>query len=410
MREEETAIRATIGSFEQRLEGAPEREQEFALITRDRQAAKDLYDSLLKRYDEAQLSASMETDRQGERFRILEPALPPEGPSAPNRLRLILMGLLLAIAAAVSVVLTAEQFDASFHGVDELREFTSVPVLVSIPPIGPMPLKRRLLTGLATISAIAMIPAHRARRLSSRGTHVMAHTHLDPHLVALTSPGSFAAEQYQGLRLTIERLRRGRTLQVIAVTSPAAGEGKTLTAINLAGALARGGDDARVLLMDADLRRPAVARQLAIEDSGRGLTEVIENANTPLDSVTQKLKPYNLSVVPAGTRNGAVHHILRSSRLDVVLAEARQRYDFVVLDTPPLLPVFDSALLANAVDGVLMVVAANQTPRKLLAEALNLLDPAKVLGIVFNRDARPMFGYYDAYYKDYFPEQMVTEA
>ncbi len=157
LKQEETAIRATIGSFEQRLEGAPEREQEFALITRDRQAAKDLYDSLLKRYDEAQLSASMETDRQGERFRILEPALPPEGPSAPNRLRLILMGLLLAIAAAVSVVLTAEQFDASFHGVDELREFTSVPVLVSIPPIGPMPLKRRLLTGLATISAIAMI-------------------------------------------------------------------------------------------------------------------------------------------------------------------------------------------------------------------------------------------------------------
>src|SRR6266550_2107195 len=157
LKQEETAIRATIGSFEQRLEGAPEREQEFALITRDRQAAKDLYDSLLKRYDEASLAASMETDRQGERFRVLEPALPPEGPTAPNRIRLILMGILLALAAAVGMVLTAEQFDASFHGVDELREFTSVPVLVSIPPIGPMPLKRRLLTGLATVSAIAMI-------------------------------------------------------------------------------------------------------------------------------------------------------------------------------------------------------------------------------------------------------------
>jgi capsular exopolysaccharide synthesis family protein len=238
----------------------------------------------------------------------------------------------------------------------------------------------------------------------------MAHTQLDPHLVALTSPGSFAAEQYQGLRLTIERLRRGRTLQVIAVTSPAAGEGKTLTAINLAGALARGGDDARVLLIDADLRRPAVARQLAIDDDAKGLTEVVENAAATIDSVTQKLKPYNLSVITAGLRNGAVHHILRSPRLEVVLAEARQRYDFVVLDTPPLLPVFDSALLANAVDGVLMVVAANQTPRKLLGEALNLLDPAKVLGIVFNRDAKPMFGYYDAYYKDYFPEQAVTGA
>jgi len=157
LREEEQAIRGTIASFEQRLEGAPEREQEFALITRDRQAAKDLYDSLLKRYDEAQLSASVETDRQGERFRVLEPALPPEGPTGPNRLRLMLMGILLALAAAVGIVLTAEQFDASFHGLDELREFTSVPVLVSIPPIGPVPFKRRLLTGLATVSALAMI-------------------------------------------------------------------------------------------------------------------------------------------------------------------------------------------------------------------------------------------------------------
>jgi succinoglycan biosynthesis transport protein ExoP len=157
LRQEEAAIRGTIASFEQRLEGAPEREQEFMLITRDRQAAKDLYDSLLKRYDEAQLAASMETDRQGERFRVLEPALPPEGPSAPNRIRLILMGILLAFAAAVALVLTAEQFDTSFHGIDDLRAFTHVPVLVSIPPIGPLPWRRRLLVGLATVSVIATI-------------------------------------------------------------------------------------------------------------------------------------------------------------------------------------------------------------------------------------------------------------
>jgi polysaccharide chain length determinant protein (PEP-CTERM system associated) len=157
LRSEETTLRATIGSFEQRLQGAPEREQEFSLVTRDRQVAKDLYDSMLKRFDEAQLSASLESDRQGERFRVLEPALPPEGPTGPNRMRLILLGILLALAAAVAIVLGSEQFDASFHGVDEVREFTSVPVLVSIPPIGPVPFKRRLLTGLATVSAIAAI-------------------------------------------------------------------------------------------------------------------------------------------------------------------------------------------------------------------------------------------------------------
>lgn len=235
----------------------------------------------------------------------------------------------------------------------------------------------------------------------------MAHTHVDSHLVALTSPGSFAAEQYQGLRLTLERMQRNRPLQVIAVTSPAAGEGKTLTAINLAGALARGSDGARVLLIDADLRRPAVARQLGVSDA-EGLTDLVLRDDVALDAITQRLDGYNLSVVPAGTQRQAIHQVLRSPRLDALFAEARRQYHFVVLDTPPVLPVFDSAQLANTVDGVLMVVAANQTPRKLLGEALNLLDPAKVLGIVFNRDARPMFGYYDAYYRDYFPETQVA--
>src|SRR5918999_2603190 len=92
---------------------------------------------------------------------------------------------------------------------------------------------------------------------------------LDTHLVSLTAPASFAAEQYQGLRLTIERLARSGEMKVIAISSPAAGDGKTVTAINLAGALARGGDE-RVLLIDADLRRPSVARQLAIAEGRSG--------------------------------------------------------------------------------------------------------------------------------------------
>jgi succinoglycan biosynthesis transport protein ExoP len=157
LREEEAGIRATISSFEQRLESSPQRMQEYQSITRDWSAAKDLYDSLLKRYDEAQLTESMETGRAGERFRVLEPALPPEGPSAPNRVRLLIMGLLLALAAAAAAVMAREQFDTAFHSVDEVREFTGVPVLVSIPPIGPMPAGRRVRAGLATVSALVLI-------------------------------------------------------------------------------------------------------------------------------------------------------------------------------------------------------------------------------------------------------------
>lgn len=240
----------------------------------------------------------------------------------------------------------------------------------------------------------------------------MSQHRFDKHLVSLTAPGSFAAEQYQGLRLTIERLGRARGVQTIAVTSPGAGEGKTVTAINLAAALARG-SDARVLLIDADLRRPSVARQLGLSDAdGEGLSNLITRSELSIDKVARKIEPHNLWVIRAGSVGGSVHHILRSPRLEQILKDAREQYDFIVADTPPLLPVFDSALLARAVDGVLVVVAANYTPRKLLGEALNMLDGSKVLGIVFNRDDRPLFGYYDAYYREYFPDtsSVASEA
>jgi polysaccharide biosynthesis transport protein len=234
---------------------------------------------------------------------------------------------------------------------------------------------------------------------------------LDTHLVSLTSPASFAAEQYQGLRLTVERMARSRELKVLAVSSPAAGDGKTVTAINLAGALARG-SEGRVLLIDADLRRPTVARQLAITDARHGLADALSNPRAALRDVARPLDGFPLDVITAGVARGGVSQILRSPRLDSLIQEARARYTYVVLDTPPLLPVFDSALLAKSVDGVLMVVSANHTPRKLLGEALNMLEPAKVLGIVFNRDERPLFGYYNSYYREYFPDvsQVASEA
>jgi capsular exopolysaccharide synthesis family protein len=227
-------------------------------------------------------------------------------------------------------------------------------------------------------------------------------TSFDSRLVSLTHPGSFAAEQYQGLRLTIERLTRNSGAQVIAITSPAAGEGKTLTAVNLAGALARE-SEARVLLIDADLRRPSVATKLGLAATP-GLTDLLSNDSRELSQFARVVSPFQLWAVPSGHAGAAIHRLLRSPRFEPLLQRAKREYDVIIVDTPPLLPVFDSAVLSRIVDQMLVVVAANQTPRKLLGEALNLVDPAKVMGIVFNRDDRPLFGYYDAYYREYFPD------
>jgi len=150
---EDESLRKLIATAEQRLEEVPYRENELALIVRDRQSAKELYDSLLKRYEDAQLAQSMETANQGERFRILEPAVPPMGPNAPNRFRLLVMGLLLAALLASIAVLIHEQLDTSFHSVDEVRQFTHVPILASIPSIE-MPASRRLPRALGVTACV----------------------------------------------------------------------------------------------------------------------------------------------------------------------------------------------------------------------------------------------------------------
>lgn len=157
MKKTEMEVRASIAAFERRLEGMPELQQEFMLLSRDHQASKDLYDSLLKRYDEAQMVETVEVDRQGERFRILEPAVPAEGPTAPNRTRLLILGVLFAIAAAGAMVLIAEQMDTSFHAVDDVRAFTNVPVLAAIPQIGQAGRGGRARLVLGTASALAAI-------------------------------------------------------------------------------------------------------------------------------------------------------------------------------------------------------------------------------------------------------------
>ena len=211
---------------------------------------------------------------------------------------------------------------------------------------------------------------------------------LDEHLVSLLEPASFEAEQYRALRHVVEQLRKSADLAIVAVSSPDAEDGKTTTAINLAGALAQS-PDARVLLVDADLRGAALAGKLGLDDRDAvGLVDAVLHPTVALDAVTRKLPHLNLAVVPAGRRTSTPYEILKSARVGELLADARKRYDYVVCDTPPLVSVPDCRVIGKWVDGFLIVVTAHRTTRKLLDEALHVTDPAKVVGLVFNADDR----------------------
>ena len=181
LKAQEASIRESIAVFEKRLEGVPYRQNEFALLSRNHQAAREQYESLLKRYEEAQLGETMEMENQGERFRILESAIPPAGPNAPNRPRLLILGMFLALLAAGAVVLGIEQLDTTFHSVDDVRQFTKVPVLATIPRLGPSPARRLAHASVVTASllvgflAVGTLSAYIARgnellvRLLARG-------------------------------------------------------------------------------------------------------------------------------------------------------------------------------------------------------------------------------------------------
>jgi protein tyrosine kinase modulator len=135
LKSEEARLRDGITSYQTRVENVPRREQEFIELSRDYESKRELYQSLMKRYEEALLAESMEQRQKGEQFRVLDPAVPRPEPSAPNRPRMLLIALVASLGLALGAVLLAEQFDTSFHTVDDLRGFSPVPVLVSIPRI-----------------------------------------------------------------------------------------------------------------------------------------------------------------------------------------------------------------------------------------------------------------------------------
>jgi protein-tyrosine kinase len=234
----------------------------------------------------------------------------------------------------------------------------------------------------ATTEALEEIIAPRSPRLHTEG--------IDGHLVSLLSPASTEADRYRVLRDAVEQRRGNRSSVVLAVTSAGAGEGKTTTAINLAGTLAQDAK-ARVLIIDADVRNPSVAGCLALDNSeGRGLTDALLNPSLPLERAVLRLPGFNLTILDSGQSSATPYELLRLPRLGELLQEARQQYDSIILDVPPAIPFPDCRVISRWIDGFLFVVTAHKTPRKFFEEALKSIEPSLLAALVFNGDDSPL--------------------
>jgi capsular exopolysaccharide synthesis family protein len=209
--------------------------------------------------------------------------------------------------------------------------------------------------------------------------HVSARLH--PVLVAGLAPKSLAAEQYRALRTRLSHAEGSSALRTVLVTSPQKGEGKSVTAANLALTMAQE-MQRRVVLLEADLRKPSL-QQLFGLPAGPGLAEFLSGA-CELEDAMKFLPDFNLTVIAAGAAPTNPAELLGSTAMRRLLDQLRTRFDRVILDTPPVLPLADVAVLAPIVDGALLVVRAGVTPKPAIENALRAFDSSRLLGIVLN--------------------------
>jgi capsular exopolysaccharide synthesis family protein len=204
---------------------------------------------------------------------------------------------------------------------------------------------------------------------------------LNPLLIAGLSPKSLAAEQYRQLRTRLSHAEGATALRTILITSPQKGEGKSVTAANLALTMAQE-LQRRVVLVEADLRKPSL-QQLFGLPAGAGLADYLSGA-CELREAMKFLPDHNLTVIPGGTAPTNPAELLGSTAMRRLLDQLRSRFDRVILDTPPVLPLADVAVLAPIVDGTLLVVRAGVTPKPAIENALRAFDSSRLLGVVLN--------------------------
>lgn len=256
----------------------------------------------------------------------------------------------------------------------------TVPITIDIPTPDPVAEPPAMIVpgvsgaahGHAAQSAAAAIAADAIESFTAR---------LNPLLVAGLSPKSLAAEQYRQLRTRLSHSEGATALRTILITSPQKGEGKSITAANLALTMAQE-LQRRVVLVEADLRKPSL-QQLFGLPSGPGLADFLAGACELRDAM-KFLPDHNLTVIPAGAMPTNPAELLGSTAMRRLLDQLRSRFDRVILDTPPVLPLADVAVLAPIVDGTLLVVRAGVTPKPAIENALRAFDSSRLLGIVLN--------------------------
>jgi capsular exopolysaccharide synthesis family protein len=293
-------------------------------------------------------------------FRIVDVARVPTSPSGPNLLRNLAFALALGLSTGIGLAFLLESMDNTVRTPEQAQTISALPSLGMIP-----------------------LGSRSTREFGGREKLALASSKEAVELVTKSRPRSQMAESYRALRTSLLLTFAGGPPNVILITSALPEEGKTTTSVNSAIVLAQKGT--RVLLIDADLRRPSIHKTLGMGPK-IGLSNVLTGAATLQEAIIPSTILPDLFILPAGTPPPNPAELLASTKMKNILAELRKQYDHIVIDSPPTLSVTDAVVMSTDADAVVLVIRSGHTTKPALRRARDILLQvnARVCGVLVN--------------------------
>jgi succinoglycan biosynthesis transport protein ExoP len=416
-------ISGEISQYERRVEHTPEREQKLKTLERDYENLQKNYQSLLDKKLSAGMQKSLAQGRKGAKFSIVDPAYTPVVPVVPNIPLIMAAGLVLGCALGFGGAVGLELMGRGFRSAEEVELTLGLPVIASIPlyesAFGGSMQTVRTLSGKARSSPL-LLPGQARRDDEFQGSGGLPATSIGKHrvsngqlqnptpgleLVSMWRPLSFVAEQYRVAATRLELMTGDRKSTAIVVTSAVMGEGKSSTALNLGYVLAKD-LDRRTIIIDCDLKRPMQHIYAGVWQQP-GLAEVLRGTKVVEDCL-QRLGEAGPWILPAGAVGDNPLALSKMHQLTDLIIELKEKFDYVIIDAPPVLPLADMQVLASMGDLLAYVVKASMTGRDVVQKALKAIGETANVGIILNGLDAHTTPYYmqQEYYREARHEQL----